>query len=56
MPGIFEASQPSEILQIHSLWQEAFEWTYYDQVIKGLQLSHAKEVEKDTPLSKQCFV
>ncbi|ERM83337.1 hypothetical protein P872_15960 [Rhodonellum psychrophilum GCM71 = DSM 17998] len=55
MPGIFEASQPSEILQIHSLWQEAFEWTYYDQVIKGLQLSHAKKAEKDRPSFQAMF-
>lgn len=30
----------SEWYEIHRLWQEAMEWTYYDQVIRGLQMSH----------------
>ena len=32
----------TEIHQVMTLWQEAFEWTYYDQVLAGLILpSHA---------------
>jgi hypothetical protein len=28
------------------LWQEAFEWSYYDEVLKGLQLQNVEIVEK----------
>ncbi len=27
----------SELQEIYALWQEAFEWTYYDEVLAGLQ-------------------
>lgn len=30
----------SEIMEVLSIWQEAFEWTYYDQVLAGIQLNH----------------
>lgn len=29
----------SEIMEVLSIWQEAFEWTYYDQVLAGIQLN-----------------
>ncbi len=29
----------SEYMEVLSLWQEAFEWTFYDQVLAGLQLN-----------------
>lgn len=37
-PRLFKDFQPSEWFTILSLWQEALEWSYYDQVIKGLQI------------------
>lgn len=39
----------SEKLDVLSLWQEAFEWTYYDQVLKGLQM---EKVDSIKPHSK----
>jgi uncharacterized protein len=44
---ILESHQNSEWFEIHKLWQEAMEWSYYDQVIKGLQLSHATDFKKE---------
>lgn len=46
LPRIFEKSKFSEFFEIHKLWQEALEWTYYDQVIKGLQLSKKCNAKK----------
>jgi uncharacterized protein YbcC (UPF0753/DUF2309 family) len=34
--GLFSEIVPSERFEVYKLWQEAFEWTYYDQVLKGL--------------------
>ncbi|TBH69780.1 YbcC family protein [Aquirufa antheringensis] len=35
----------SEKLDVVSLWQEAFEWTYYDQVLKGLQMEKVDSIQ-----------
>lgn len=35
---LFSDVSYNESLEIKKLWQEAFEWSYYDQVLKGLQL------------------
>ncbi|MFD2203772.1 YbcC family protein [Shivajiella indica] len=47
LPGILESPKYSEWFEIHKIWQESLEWTYYDQVIKGLQLSHPKDFKVD---------
>lgn len=31
----------SEMLMVKAMWQEAYEWTYYDKVLSGLQYKHA---------------
>ncbi|MEB2784945.1 YbcC family protein [Algoriphagus persicinus] len=43
---LLEAPKYSEWFECHKLWQEAMEWSYYDQVIKGLQLSHEADFKK----------
>lgn len=53
LPKIFENPRYSEWFEIHKLWQEAMEWTYFDQVIKGLQLSHEEDFKK--PVSFQAM-
>lgn len=35
---LFEHIPHREIYDVYALWQEAFEWNYYDQVLKGIQL------------------
>jgi uncharacterized protein YbcC (UPF0753/DUF2309 family) len=34
---LFEKTPYSELFDCYSLWQEAFEWSYYDQVLKGIK-------------------
>lgn len=41
--GILSAPSYSEYFEVLKFWQEAFEWTYYDQVIKGLQIQPKKD-------------
>lgn len=40
--SLFSENNYSEYFEVVSLWQEAFEWTFYDQVLKGLQLEGNK--------------
>ncbi len=34
---LFSPLQNSFLFEIYSLWQEAFEWSFYDQVLRGLK-------------------
>ncbi|MFN4233895.1 MAG: YbcC family protein [Bacteroidia bacterium] len=36
--NLFENIEHSELFEVYALWQEIYEWTYYDQVLLGLQL------------------
>jgi uncharacterized protein YbcC (UPF0753/DUF2309 family) len=36
---LFAPVEHSELFEVYALWQEAYEWTLYDQVLKGLQIS-----------------
>lgn len=38
--GNYKASELDEVL---SIWQEAYEWTYYDPIFRGLELQKASE-------------
>ncbi len=44
IPGLHDPIVKSEQLEVLSLWQEAFEWTYYDQVLKGLQTEGVEHI------------
>jgi hypothetical protein len=35
---LFATVPDSELSEVFILWQEAFEWTYYDEVLKGVEL------------------
>lgn len=35
--GLFDALEVSEQQEAIAIWQHAFEWSYYDEVLKGLQ-------------------
>jgi uncharacterized protein len=39
----FNKLPPSEYYEVLGLWQEIFEWSYYDEVLKGLQLVAERE-------------
>jgi uncharacterized protein YbcC (UPF0753/DUF2309 family) len=46
---LFAPVQKNELDHVLALWQQAFEWTYYDQVLAGLQ--QQKEKPKSTKIS-----
>ncbi len=36
-PSLFIETKREELDEVYSLWQEALEWSYYDEALKGLQ-------------------
>lgn len=40
---LFDDIAKTEFAEAIELWQDTFEWSYYDSVLKGIQLSNAKE-------------
>jgi uncharacterized protein len=50
-PDITALQPLTELDEVLKLWQEAFEWSYYDQVVKGLQYpATTPPTSKQTPL------
>jgi len=49
---IFEPVQKTELNEVVELWQEAFEWSYYEQVLVGIQAGKKGE-SKSNPVSFQ---
>ncbi len=45
----------SEKMDVLSLWQEAFEWSYYDQVLKGLQIEKIDSIKPHTKSFQALF-
>lgn len=43
---LFAPVPPTELNEALTIWQEAFEWSYYDQVLTGLQNNTHRKVEK----------
>ncbi len=41
--NLFEPVAKTELAEVIELWQNAFEWSYYDSVLKGIQISNTKE-------------
>jgi len=48
----------SELSEVIALWQDAFEWSYYDSVLKGILLAAPKKVfaEKTAGLEETLYV
>jgi uncharacterized protein YbcC (UPF0753/DUF2309 family) len=40
---LFASIEADEISEIRRIWQEAYEWTYYDEVINGILHKHQNE-------------
>lgn len=38
--NLFSKKSYNELFEVYSLWQEAYEWSYYDEALKGLQISN----------------
>jgi len=51
---LFAAIPDTEVNEVLAIWQEAFEWTYYDQVLAGIQLE-SKEIKKTVAKSFQAM-
>jgi uncharacterized protein YbcC (UPF0753/DUF2309 family) len=45
----------TELHEVLSIWQEAFEWSYYDQVLKGIQLQTGKSRKKENKTFQAFF-
>jgi uncharacterized protein len=43
---LFSKVDMNEFMELHLLWQNAFEWTYYDEVLAGLHEESKKPIEK----------
>jgi uncharacterized protein len=41
----------TELAEVIELWQDAFEWSYYDSVLKGILLSNEKKAAQAQPAS-----
>lgn len=55
MPMDFFKSLPySELRQVLEIWQDAFEWSYYDQVLSGIEIS-SKHLPEPSPNNKPSF-
>lgn len=48
---LFAPVQKTELDQVLAIWQQAFEWTYYDQVLAGLK----QQKEKPESIREQTF-
>lgn len=47
---LFAEVATTEVQEVFSLWQDAFEWSYYDQVLAGLAMGAAKTDQ--TPVTR----
>lgn len=52
---LFEPAARTELHEVWELWQTAYEWSYYDQVLLGIKINQAKEVHQDNPSFQALF-
>lgn len=50
---IFADEPPTELEEVIKIWQDAFEWSYYDTVLSGMLLTLPKEAASEEPKSFQ---
>ncbi|MGB5028496.1 MAG: DUF2309 domain-containing protein [Chitinophagaceae bacterium] len=50
--NFFAEVHKTEFAQVIELWQDAFEWSYYDSVLKGISLADSKRILNDKGLNK----
>jgi len=51
---LFALVTSTELNEVLSIWQSAFEWSYYDEVLTGLKLNNL-ETKKETPKTFQAM-
>jgi uncharacterized protein YbcC (UPF0753/DUF2309 family) len=49
--NLFASVERTEFSQVIELWQDAFEWSYYDSVLKGISLANEKKSIADKAAS-----
>lgn len=56
-PGLFESIPETELDEVTTLWQEAFEWSYYDEVLAGIKMKRpeAKAITSKTFQAMFCI-
>lgn len=54
-PNVFsEGETTSELYEVYKIWQEAIEWSFYDEVLKGLQ-AQPKPIKRDNQTFQAAF-
>ena len=53
--NLFEDVPSTELQEVFKLWQDAFEWHYYDEVLTGISLQKKKPVSAPTVKSFQAI-
>lgn len=53
--ALFAPVAHTELNQVLFLWQEAFEWTYYDQVLRGIEENRPAVVHPEKPSFQAAF-
>lgn len=56
-PKLFGKNTKTELDEVMEIWQEAFEWSYYDEVLAGLQLEKVakREIQEKTFQALLCI-
>jgi len=50
--NLFAPVENTEFAEVIELWQDGFEWSYYDSVLKGILLSHEKRGLSNNGITK----
>ncbi len=53
--NLFEEQPYSELQEVLTIWQEAYEWSYYDCVLAGIKLNQHKETVVEDPQLQAVF-
>jgi uncharacterized protein YbcC (UPF0753/DUF2309 family) len=54
-PALFAEVPPTELNTVFQLWQDAFEWSYYDEVLAGISAGKEKQDQPAAPKSFQAL-
>ena len=52
---LFGTREPTELEEVLKLWQDAFEWSYYDEVLSGVRQLRQQEGAKPTKVEFQAM-
>lgn len=52
---LFDAIEKTELMEVLQIWQDAFEWSYYDEILAGIQYNILLKSEKKVPPTHKSF-